>query len=100
MGSRDQDAVAAARNWREGWRGIIYLVEQGHSPIDVSAPSKARYVLAASARMDELEAAHENAEVLAKLVRLYINRSGPRKTAPESAWDAMVNYANAIMGDE
>ena len=41
MGSRDQDAVAAARNWREGWRGIIYLVEQGHSPIDVSAPSKA-----------------------------------------------------------
>lgn len=55
-GHPNQDAVAAARDWRDGWRGIVSLVKMGHSPIDVSAKSKARYTLAANDELERLEA--------------------------------------------
>ena len=52
-----QNEAAAQRDPMEAWRGIVALVEGGHSPIDVSGISSRRAILAVNERLNALEAA-------------------------------------------
>ena len=44
-GHPQQNAVASQRSPADAWRGIVALLKQGHSPVDVSGLSRSKAVL-------------------------------------------------------
>lgn len=88
-----QDAVAAQRSPADAWRGIVALVKQGHSPIDVSGISRSKAVLEVDALLHDIADCEPISRFTCDYCGCY-SLDAPFKHAPSCAWQRARELTN------